>query len=215
MPISKLTDMQKQYCVHKHVGMAGNKAAVQAGYRTKNVDVTVAKLNKNPKIIAEIARLGEIRPQISADQIIIPVEQLDAAFLAAASHDQTIKDLERQSAAILTKAWITARHMRTVQIALGELPTVSQTTTETDEEDDNGNPVLDDNGDQRVRRKRVKTTEISFDLHAATAGLARLTDLNAARERGDDAAVLEGELAVPRKTVDTDALVAGFRVGSD
>ncbi len=215
MPHPKLTDKQKQYCAHKHIGMNGQKSALAAGYQPANIDRVVTRLNKNPKIQLELSRLGGIHPEITPDRITLSVDQLDAAFSDAQKHDQSMEGMERQAGAILTRAWIVARQMRTVQTAMGELPTVTQETTERPELDNDDNPILDDNGNPIVRVRRVKTTSTIFNAHAALAGLAGLHDEVDRRDSGGDAKVLEGELAAPRKTVDTDALVAGFRVGRE
>ena len=107
-------------------------------------------------------------------------------------------ELEEQAVSVLSRAWVTSRMMKAVQIALGEVRVMRKQKRPNP---DGGPPI------------EVEVEETVLNLPAANRAL-ELLGHEVTRSAGEDA-VLVGKSgpAEPRRTVDTNKLLEGFTVG--
>lgn len=84
-----LTPKQLRYIQNRVTGMGSREAAIKAGYVPDNADVSAARLNKNPRIVAEIAKANDrvfMRAEVTAEDIVREAWDIaqDASIPAAA-----------------------------------------------------------------------------------------------------------------------------------
>lgn len=189
---------QRKYCLLRAQGLAQGAAAKGAGYGAP--DQAATRLEQNPKIQAEIARLQEAeQPVVTETEIRIPIKMIEDRHSRSVKGERQAArltpgntELNEEAIGLLGRAWVVARHMYAVEVALGrqEIRRMSRLTKKTPPIDpDTGEPI--EGADPAVEVTEVEEIKVDVNLQMANTHLEALANY-LTDQPGDDAKSVDG-----------------------
>ncbi|MEK6216189.1 MAG: terminase small subunit [Boseongicola sp.] len=196
--INRLSERETAYCRAYLVGASGAEAARMAGYSPKGAGVASTRLLKRPRVIAEIGRLNA-KTDVAVNDLLTNAVTHDSETMPPPKvmEGELIDPVKGEAVAVLSRAWVIFRHMRSVQIAMGEIEVVEKTEVIAADGRKTKTTIRKTTHDPVAAHQHLKSLAAELDRRDANLALAAKDD-NPATTRAVDLTKLVEPFTVMR-----------------